>query len=627
MIASALVLSMLFLNPSVDEAEAPVASRADGAATPDAALAAEQFANLTGNDWSDFDDFSARPKAPAPEAATSKRDSAPSARAVGQQLAAERPTLTPAPVLPPRNPPEIAMKSSGDTMMAPVDGSRDQGIVPIETLQAETVVQALPEVGPSVVANRPRNADGSGGEILKNVLRITVDASETIDLPRPIDAAGITDPDIADLIVVSPQRLLVVGKAPGATQLRLRSGADVSVHHVHVEPNTAVLQDLIMSVSPSADVRVRSVKGQIVLTGRVSDVDDVARIEELAKAYQGGPVINHVNVAGVQQTLLRVVVAEINKEASRRLGINWGLGGSDLSRDFFFANNLNQMNPTVFGSNGLANVLEGQLTYGLAPTAIGPQTNFTIGFPKAELQFFLNALRENSLGRTLAEPNLVAISGQTATFLAGGEVPIPVTQGGATAGAITIEYKQFGVRLAFTPTVLGGQTVRLHVMSEVSDAVPEAQQLNGLPVFSFRTRRVESTIECGNGQTFAMAGLLDDSIQAVSSKIPGVGDLPVLGTLFSSVDYRRSRTELVVLVTPQLVAPLDPNLVPAVPGAEITEPDDFELFMLQKLEGGSDKDESTVAASSPDKYVARPRSAEIVATDIGIEGPWGMTGN
>ena len=267
------------------------------------------------------------------------------------------------------------------------------------------------------------------------------------------------------------------------------------------------------------------------------------------------------------------------------MGVNWAIGGSTLSRDFFFANNLNQINPTQFSSSGLSNVLQGQQAYSVAPNVNGVNTNVTFGFPRIELQVFVNALRENNLFRVLAEPNLVAISGQTATFLAGGEVPIPVAQGGAVAGAIVIEYKEFGVRLSFTPTVLGGQRIRIHVMTEISDAIPGTQAVGGLPVFTFTTRRVESTVECGNGQTFAIAGLLQQSVQAIVSKIPGLGDLPVLGTLFSSTDYKQSNTELVVLVTPQLIEPLEPHQVAPPPGSLMTHPTDLELFTLQRLEG------------------------------------------
>lgn len=456
-----------------------------------------------------------------------------------------------------------------------------------------------------------------------DLIEVIAGTSVTLELDRPIDAAEVTDAGIADLIVATPAKLLLVGKAIGETQLRLRTGRDISVHQISVEPNTATLQKIILATAPTSDVRIDTIRGQLVLMGRVSDAQDVTKIEQLAKAYQGGEIINHLAVAGVQQTMIRVVVAEVNREAARQLGVNWGFGGSDLSRDVFFANNLNQINPTVFGSNGLADVTTGQLTYGLNPTAIGPGANFTLGFPRAELQMFLNALRENSLGRTLAEPNLVAISGQTATFLAGGEVPIPVAQGGAANGAITIEYREFGIRLSFTPTVLGGQVMRLHLMSEVSDAVPSGQ-VQGVPTFSFETRRVETTIECGNGQTFAIAGLLDDSIRAVSSKIPGLGDIPVLGTLFSSVDYLRSRTELIVLVTPELVSPMDPQMVPKVPGADILEPTDDELFFQQKLEG-----ERSVANDAPPTTQVEPAvddgNETVLAGDGAVHNPWQMT--
>lgn len=610
MTATALLLSMLLTSPipngpTAGEDMPPIASRVDQ--TSMIAGPSEKLARADRRDWEDFRDFPSRPEAPKPKEAPPVETSSPNPDTT--------PDLKPAPRTDMPNLPDSSNDSP--TMIADPAASTPRQADPLR----------LPSVGPKVVANPGTDAAALAPTMpLKTLMRVVVDNSIKIELDDAVDAAGITDPEIADLIVLSPKKLMLVGKAPGATQLRLRHGQNLSVHHIHVEPNTEVLKELIRSVSPSSEIRVGSVKGQIVLSGRVSDVMDVTRIEQLAKAYQGGDIINHLNVAGVQQTLLRVVVAEVNKDAARKLGVNWGFGGSDVSRDLFFANNLNQLNPTTFGSSGLNDVLNGQMTYNVAPNAIGPAANFTIGFPKAELQFFLNALRENSLGRTLAEPNLVAISGQTATFLAGGEVPIPVTQGGATAGAITLEYKEFGVRLAFTPTVIGGQLIRLHVMSELSDAVPGAQQFNGLPVFSFQTRRVESTVECGNGQTFAMAGLLDDSIRAVSSKIPGLGDLPVLGTLFSSVDYQRSKTELVVLVTPELVAPLDPGMVNSYPGADITEPTDYELFMLQKLDGGKKQARSLEPRVAPDTYVGQPQRTVISANDIGIEGPWGMTG-
>lgn len=448
-----------------------------------------------------------------------------------------------------------------------------------------------------------------------------------INMRVPLNRAEIADPNIAGVVVQSPTRLVVAGKEVGTTQLILTIGEEQRVFKVTVELDLAVLQDLIYRQAPAADVQVRSVGGNVVLSGFVPDASTGERLVQLATLVQGGEVTNQLTVAGVQQTMLRVVVAEVNKVALRELGVNWAMGGSDLSRDFFFANNLGQLNPTTIGSSGVADVLSGQQVYSMAATANLATTNLTFGFPRAEFQMFINALRQNGLSKILAEPNLVAISGQTAQFLAGGEVPIPVTQGGSTAGAVTIIYKEFGVRLAFTPTVMGGQIVRIHVMSEVSEAIPSGQLTGGgLPTFTFNTRRVESTIECGNGQTFAIAGLLDDRVRASADKIPGLGDIPILGTLFSSTQYRKSETELLFLVTPQLVEPLDPHQVPAPPGSLTTDPNDYELFALQRLEG--ENREAPTFDRVPRREVpvnTRPGDASgWNASPLALRGPWGL---
>jgi len=418
-----------------------------------------------------------------------------------------------------------------------------------------------------------------------NVITLTKSTSAVIELHGDIDRAEIGNPQVASIFVTSPTRLVVIGRAVGTTELTIQMGKMQRVLSIVVEMDLKPLRTMIASVAPTAQVMPRAVNGVIVLTGTVPDAQTAEKLGELATLYETGKVQNQLRVAGVQQTNLRCMVAEVNKRALRQLGVNWGVGGSKWTRDFFLANNLGQLNPTTIGSSGVANVLTGQQLYNIGAVANGTNTNLTFGFPRAELQFFVNALRENNLFRVLAEPNLTAISGQTASFLAGGEVPIPVTQGGATAGSITIEYKEFGVRLHFTPTIVGRQVIRLHVLTEFSDAVPSTALAGGLPTFSFTTRRVESTVECGNGQTFAIAGLLSERVQAVASKIPGLGDVPVLGALFNSVDYQKSNTELVILVTPELVQALDPQQVGPPPGALMTDPDDFELFGLGQLEG------------------------------------------
>jgi len=464
------------------------------------------------------------------------------------------------------------------------------------------------------------------GREVPDQVTVARNSSVVINLKRRVDGVEIADPAIADVYLTSPTRIVLTGKDFGATQLLLRMGQEQRAFHVAVELDLSPLQAFIKSVAPTAAVEARSVNGTIFLNGTVSDMKVAKQITAMAGLVQGGEVRSNLTIAGVQQTMLRVVVAEVNKTAMRQLGVNWAVGGSSFSRDFFFANNLGQLNPTVFGSSGVADVVRGQQLFSMAPTANGPTTNVTFGFPRAEFQVFMNALRQNNLARTLAEPNLVAISGQTASFLAGGEVPIPVTQGGAVAGAITIQYKEFGVRLSFTPTVLGGQIIRLHVMTEVSEAVPTNQLAGGLPLFTFTTRRAESTIECGNGQTFAIAGLLNDQVRAMAEKIPALGDIPVLGTLFSSTNYERSITELVVLVTPQLVEPLDPHQVSPPPGSLMTEPTDFELFTMQKLEGRP-KPRPDSNGVPRDEYPVKTRPGGATSwptSQLALRGPWGL---
>ncbi|MBU0596179.1 pilus assembly protein N-terminal domain-containing protein, partial [Candidatus Bipolaricaulota bacterium] len=306
---------------------------------------------------------------------------------------------------------------------------------------------------------------GLAGSQETQLLTIAVKRERELTFKEPCERISVQNPEVAQIRVLSPTRVAVSAETIGTTQLTVDSGGKTLSFLVVVEPNLDLLRELIASIAPTANIQLRAVNGSILLTGRVPDAETSELIEQVAKAGAGGDLISHLQVAGVQQTMLRVVIAEVNKEALRELGVNWAIGGSTWSRDFFMANNVAQINPTAFGSSGLSDVLSGQQLYSVAATANGANTNLTFGFPRAEMQWFLNALRQNGLARTLAEPNLVAFSGQTATFLAGGEVPIPVAQSGSATGAITITYKEFGVRLAFTPTILGGQLIRLHVMS------------------------------------------------------------------------------------------------------------------------------------------------------------------
>jgi len=229
-----------------------------------------------------------------------------------------------------------------------------------------------------------------------------------------------------------------------------------------------------------------------------------------------------------------------------------------------------------------------------ADVNVSPLTTLVLGFPRAELQFFIQALAENRYLRILAEPNLVALSGEEASFLAGGEIPIPIVQGTGGGTSISIQWKEFGVRLKFRPTVLGDNSIRLHVAPEVSDLSNDgAVVIQGFSIPSIVSRRVETTLELDSGQTFLMAGLLNRRNQGRNSRIPALGEVPILGSLFRSSRYQQGETELAVLVTAWLVEPMSLASPPPVPGDLHTPPNDWEFFAMGQIEG------STPATLSP----------------------------
>jgi pilus assembly protein CpaC len=265
-------------------------------------------------------------------------------------------------------------------------------------------------------------------------------------------------------------------------------------------------------------------------------------------------IINLLRVPGVHQVMLQVQIAELNRTALRNIGADWR-----------------------FGTPG-GNFLE---------TLIGGANATVAGvFPSAELAFVLRALRTNTLLSVLAEPNLVAMSGQTASFLAGGEFPVPVPQNSGGGTTITIEFKKFGVQLEFVPYVLEDETIRLTVSPEESSPdFSTAVEINGFFVPGINTRRATTTVEMRQGQTLAMAGLMRVSIDANTKRIAGLGDLPYIGPLFSNTSHTRQEKELVVLVTPYLVAPMNPDEVPCLPTDGITDPNDLEFYLLNRIEG------------------------------------------
>jgi pilus assembly protein CpaC len=323
----------------------------------------------------------------------------------------------------------------------------------------------------------------------------------------------------------------------------------------------------------------------IVIKGKVPSLQASDQVAQVVAPY-GGKVINLMEISGGQQVTLQVRFAEVSKTAVDQLGVNFGIAG---------------------GSGFGANVIGGVEPFGIVP-GIAPGT-LALGVPspsssitqfahltagKTPFDIFVSAMKTNNLLRVLAEPNLTTLSGNQASFLAGGEIPIPVPQSGAGGGppTITIEYKQFGVRLLFTPVVMGDGRIRLQVAPEVSELdFANAITLNGFSIPALTTRNASTTVELNEGQTLAMAGLLNNTVKATNTATPLLGQLPIIGALFRSVRYERDETELVVLITPRLSSGMNPAQVTELPGEFWRYPSGPQIYLNGDMGGPvADKD-------------------------------------
>ncbi|UCE60837.1 MAG: type II and III secretion system protein family protein [Phycisphaerales bacterium] len=446
---------------------------------------------------------------------------------------------------------------------------------------------------------------------------VPLNRSAIINTSIEVARADVVTVHVADVQPISPTQLLITGKNYGETDVVLWDKADQQyLLKVSVELDLERLSEALKRIDPLSTVVAKSVMGNIVLTGRVTSIERARRMEDVANLFlpSGGEemeVQNHLDVSGEDQVLLRCVVAEVSRGATRELGVNGFLAGDNV-RDAFLVNQLGGINPINMGAaaDALVNQRIPFLT-GTDGIPLGEASSISLGFPRLQMQLFIRAMADNSLLAVLAEPNLVAISGQTATFLAGGEFPIPVPQGNQT---VTIDFKKYGVELNFTPLVLGQQVIRLKVNPVVSELdFSNAAQFQGFVIPGVTKRSAETTVEVGAGQTIAIAGLLSENVRGFASRVPGIGDVPILGALFRSVSFRKSQSELVILVTPEIVAPLDAHQMAHLPGHDIKPPSNFELYALglteaNELEKKGGEDE-TSESSEPD--------------EMSIHGPWG----
>lgn len=423
-------------------------------------------------------------------------------------------------------------------------------------------------------------------------ITLIVGRSTVVNAPWPTIRVAVTDPKIADVQVLTPEQVLVQGLKVGSTDLILwgQDGQKTWQRRVTVRMDSNNIRASIRGLFPTASLDVNESGEVLLVRGSVRSADQAQQLTEYLEKSKT-PYVNMTTLSGVQQVQLQVRVAEVSRAAVKALGIN----AFQASKGFFVGQRVGSsaggaIVPSIdIGAAGSQNVAN-RLTFVTPDSGIGASPLVTIfaGFPRANLEFFVQALAENQYMRILANPTLVALSGEEATFLAGGEFPIPVVQGtiGGGTNSVTIQYKEFGVRLIFRPLVLGEGGIRLRAMQEVSELSDVgALVIEGFSIPALSTRRAEATLELKSGQSFAMAGLLQHTDATVNSRIPGLGDLPILGSLFRSVRYRNSETELVILVTAALVEPMSVATAPPLPGTTFMPPNDWELYVEGRIEG------------------------------------------
>ncbi len=414
-----------------------------------------------------------------------------------------------------------------------------------------------------------------------NSISVAVNRAVVMESDRVFAEVSVANPGIADVAALSDRNLYVLGKVPGRTTLTLLGpdGGLITNVDIRVAPDIAEFKERLREILPREKVEVRTANDGIVLSGQVSSSQKLARALELAERYAPERVTNLLTVGGTQQVMLKVRFAEMQRNVAKNLSTSLGIGRSGSSSYGVAGNG-------GFGSGNLGALADGNpLTPGGPIGAAGANSNTygNLGFSLAglEVNMLLEALEQKGMVRTLAEPNIVAISGQDAEFLAGGEYPIPVVED----GAVQIEYRPFGVELLFKPTVVGDDLINLELGATVSAIDPTvAVTTNGITVNGFSVRRAVTTVEMRDGESFAIAGLLQEDFNDLVGQVPWLGDVPILGSLFRSTEFERRQSELVIIVTPHLVVPTSGEAL-SLPTDRMRIPTERELFLYGKVEG------------------------------------------
>ena len=426
-------------------------------------------------------------------------------------------------------------------------------------------------------------------------LDVPVNKSQVLRADRAYSKALIGNPEIADIVPVSSTSVYVLGKKPGTTSLTLydNSNSLIAVVDIVVGPDVMTLKRQLSELIPGTDIAARMSNDSVILEGIVPSAVDADRAVQVAETYAPGKVVNLLALGSSQQVMLEVRFAEVKRSALKQIGLSWFVG-SDAGK----------LGGAIGGGAGISGTNPPTLDAISGSFAVISRTFRAFG---ENFNVTLDALEKKGAITTLAEPTLIALSGETASFLAGGEFPVPVVQNGSGGGtgnigvtsqAITVQWKPFGVSLAFTPTVLADGVINLLVQPEVSSIDPTASiVINNLTIPGLQTRRAKTVVEMRDGESFALAGLIRKDFQDTVRQVPLLGSIPIIGSLFRSTGFQNDQTELVIIVTPRLVRPVPAGTLKA-PTDRVGPPNEADLLLNGRTDTG------VPASSAP--FVAPP---------------------
>ncbi|WP_413111000.1 type II and III secretion system protein family protein [Thaumasiovibrio sp. DFM-14] len=441
-------------------------------------------------------------------------------------------------------------------------------------------------------------------------ITVPYNKSRLIEIPGRAKKISIGNPDIADILIMRTNKIYVLGKSLGTTNVIIWDAQDrlITVMDVEVTHDINAVKAKLYEFMPNESIAVHTSQSRLVLSGEVSDSNNVSRAVEIAGTFTDDPtnIINMMSVGGSHQVMLEVTVAEVKRSLIREFDSNFILAAADGNWILGAANGGGGAVPVTGEIVSAIPTIEDK---GLFASFLSSDTLFNAAFSIA---------KTNGLAKVLAEPTLTALSGESAEFLSGGEFPIPVPD----ENGITIVFKEFGVGLSFVPTVLSSDNINLALNVEVSD-ITTTNSVSFLPgdtetqffVPALATRNAKTTVELGNGQTIGIAGLLSENITDSVEKLPGLGDIPLLGQLFRSQSFRKGETELVILVTPRLVKPIRKQDV-QLPTDAFVEPDDWQYYLLGQMSRLEERDTQS-------SHAAQATTAPAPAGESGAEGQFG----